>query len=363
MIQLTISAENGEYETKMKICVSMCICCLLLACASCDSESGPTSSIVGKENRVPAEWGPHAATWMQWPNQWESVMRPAFADIIDIVQDYEPVHLLAGSESEKTEAEEFLSEHGVPTTNITWHIVPIDNAWIRDNGPIYVTNGDNMRVQKWKFDAWGGNFGENVGYGNDNSVPARVADILGITVEDHQDYVLERGNLEFNGAGILALNWDCQNDRNPGMTKAEHETILKTALGVTTIIWAYGHDPEDGTTGHIDGAARFIDCDRIVIADFESGIDFDLLATGCEEAGLEVIRYDGDLNWLVGNGFVVANGDAASTSPIATFFPGRDIHIIDASLITNEGGGIHCVTSDQPLPQQKLTRWHSDERE
>ncbi|MCP4108973.1 MAG: agmatine deiminase family protein [Desulfobacteraceae bacterium] len=86
-----------------------------------------------------------------------------------------------------------------------------------------------------------------------------MGEYLSMTVEDHQDYVLERGNLEFNGVDTLVLNWDCQDNRNPGMTKAEHEAILRKAFGVTKIIWAYGHDPEDGTTGHIDGTARFSD--------------------------------------------------------------------------------------------------------
>jgi agmatine deiminase len=332
---------------KMKTYVSMCICFFFFVWTGYDSNSEIVGQILNSEKRVPAEWESHAATWMQWPGQWESVMRPAFADIINVIQDYEPVHLLTSSESEKTEAEAFLANHGVPKTNITWHIIPIDNAWMRDNGPVYVTNGDTMCVQNWKFDAWGGNFGGNIPYENDDMVPDHVAEYLGMTVEDHQDYILERGNLEFNGAGTLVLNWDCQNDRNPGMAEAEHEAILMGAFGLHQIIWAYGHDPGEGTTGHIDGTARFIDSNTIVIADFESQIEFDRLATDCEEAGLEVIRYDGDMNWLVGNGFIIA-GIENELTQIASFFPGRDVQLVDISTIMNEGGGIHCVTNDQP---------------
>ncbi len=304
--------------------------------------------------RVPAEWDPHAATWMQWPDQYELAMRPAFAGIINVIQDYEPVHLLTGSESEKTEAEQFLSEHGVPNTNIMWHIVQTDNAWMRDNGPIYITDGTRTWIQNWKFDAWGGNFGADVEYGHDNLIPAYVGKYLGMTVEDRQDYVLERGNLEFNGADTLVLNWDCQDDRNPGMTKAEHEAIFRKAFGVTRIIWAYGHDPEDGTTGHIDGTARFSDSDTIVVADFESAIDFDRLAAECEGAGLEVVRYDGNMNWLVGNGFVVSADESSSAygnkwkSQLESLYPGRDVHMVDVGTITAAGGGIHCVTNDEP---------------
>ncbi len=303
--------------------------------------------------RVPAEWETHAATWMQWPNHWESKMRPAFADIIKVIQAYEPLHLLTSSVSEKAEAEQFLSKQGVPDTNITWHIVPVDNAWMRDNGPIYVTDGSDIWIQNWKFDAWGGNFGSDVTFLNDNRIPAYVGEYLGMAIEDHQEYVLEKGNLESNGAGILVLGWDCQDDRNPGLTQAEHEAILKEAFGATQILWAYGHWPGEGTTGHIDATARFVNADTIAIADFEAPIDFDGLAAAAEEIGLNVVRYQGDLNWLVGNGFVLAMSEGAlydeeAKSRLELLFPGRDVFLIDSRTIAKAGGGIHCVTNDQP---------------
>jgi len=135
------------------------LCILVLSCET------------AAQVRVPAEWEAHAATWMQWPGRWERAMRPTFADIIDVIQDYEPVHLLTGSRSEQSAAAQFLTAHGVPDTNITWHIIPVDNAWMRDNGPVYVTDGTEMQIQNWKFDAWGGNFGADIPCENDNLVP------------------------------------------------------------------------------------------------------------------------------------------------------------------------------------------------
>ena len=310
--------------------------------------------------RVPGEWETHKATWMQWPGQWEAAMRPAFAEIIKVILSYEPVHLLVGSQVEKTQVEEYLSQRDVPATNITWHIITIDNSWMRDNGPVYVTDGIDTWIQNWRFDAWGGNFGAGIPYQNDNAVPCQVADYLGLGCEDRQNYVLERGNLEFNGAGILVLNWDCQEDRNPGLSLAEHEAILKEAFGLSQVIWAYGHDPADGTTGHIDGTARFIDHDTIAIAESGWGSEIEEpLVKACMEAGLEVVRIPcpGEtdyMNWLVGNGFVAAmafgNADADTTakSQLESLFPGRDVHMIDANTLWNAGGGIHCVTNDQP---------------
>lgn len=313
-------------------------------------------SVSDNRIRVPAEWETHAATWMQWPGQWEESMRPAFAEIIKVVQAYEPVHLLTSSETERAEAGQFLADRGVPADNITWHIVPVDNSWMRDNGPIYVTDGNKIWIQNWKFDAWGGNFGGDVEYRNDDRIPFYVGEYLGLAVEDRQGYVLEKGNLEVNGAGILVIGWDCQDDRNPGMSQAEHEAILKDALGVSQILWAHGHWPGEGTTGHIDGTARFIDENTLAVADYSSPIDFDGLAADAEAIGLQVVRFTGDVNWLVGNGFVVAMGEGGSydrlwKEQLEDMFPGRDVYMIDGRTIADAGGGIHCITNDQPALQ------------
>lgn len=346
-----------RYRISIGILSSLAILSTLLIL----SADRPTKA-QGSHVRVPAEWETHAATWMQWPSEWEAEMRPDFAALIYVIQQYEPVHLLTSSNAEQIEAQQFLSEQGVPDTNITWHIIPVDNAWMRDNGPIYVTDGTSTWIQNWKFDAWGGNWGQGVGYENDNLVPTRVADYLGLDAENYQEYVLEKGNLEANGAGILVLNWDCQNQRNPGLTQAEHEAILKEALGATQIIWAYGYDPSDGTTGHIDGTARFVDQNTIVVADYYGSKTEQNLAVAAAEAGLEVIRYPGDPNWLVGNGFVAAMGegdrtfDAELQSYLEDMFPDRDIYMLDMQSIARAGGGIHCVTNDQPVLQTRMYR-------
>lgn len=320
----------------------------ILACNKEENDPFETMNQV----RVPAEWESHAATWMQWPGQYETLMRPAFSDIIEVIQAYEPVHLLTSTEFEKQEAEAYLAAQGVPAKNITWHIIPVDNAWMRDNGPIYVTDGSATRIQNWGFTGWDGTTGAT--YGHDNRVPEKLAELLGIKVDNHTNYVLEKGNLEVNGEGIALLNWDCQAQRNPGMTKAAHETILMNTLGLSKVIWAYGHDPKDLTTGHIDGIARFINSHTVAITDYGEYTETEAtLATACQASGLEVVRYPGDPNWLVGNGFVVAMGEGSSydktlQSQLETLWPDHDIYVVDARAISNSGGGIHCVTNDQP---------------
>jgi agmatine deiminase len=332
--------------------LSLVLVGLILACSDKKNQD-PEPIPETPDFRVPAEWEPHAATWIQWAGEYKASVLLSFANFIKIVQKYEPVHLIVYNQADKEDTQRFLYDNGVLEDNITWHIVTIDNSWMRDNGPIYITNGTKTWIQNWKFDGWGSGFGP-APYQNDNIIPNMVAGYLGIEVEDHTNYVLEKGNIEVNGAGVLAINWDCQDHRNPGMTKEQHEVILKNALGITKFLWAYGHYPEDGTIGHIDGAARFINENTIVVADFDSSIE-DNFAQTCENEGLNVIRYPGSPNWLVGNGFVVAMGEDGNNdalkAQLQSFFPDRDVYMIDAVAIANEGGGIHCVTNDQPVLQ------------
>lgn len=301
--------------------------------------------------RVPAEWEPQAAVWMQWPGRYETALRPAFADIIRAVQRYENVHLLTGTEKEQRAAADFLAKRGVTTANITWHQVAVDNAWMRDNGPIYLTDGETVWVQNWAFTGWDGTTGAE--YREDNKVPNQVAGLLGLNVVDLTDYVLEKGNLEVNGSGIAMLNWDCQDQRNPGLSRSEHERILKEALGLTEIIWSYGHHPDDLTTGHIDGSARFINATTVAIADTQDQPEL-RLAEDLQAAGFNVEWYPGDVNWLVGDGYIVAMSELDTAADrdlkqhLQRYFPGRQVHLVDAWSIADGGGGIHCVTNDQP---------------
>ncbi len=355
-----INLKTKELKNMMNSLLALLLVSLSLACTKedinneTDNTSDPDTTVINQNVRVPAEWEPHDATWMQWALDWEASMRHPFADIIEIVKQYEPVHLIAISEAEKTEGIEFLANKGVTQDNITWHVFNLDNSWMRDSGPIYVTDGEKTWIQNWKFDGWGSGFG-NIPWQNDNQVPVRVAEYLNLEVEDRQDYVLEKGNVEVNGNDILVINWDCQKDRNPNVPQEVQETLLKNALGVSKVIWAYGHYEGEGTIGHIDGTARFINENTIVIADYgphmENGNN---LAIDCQNAGLEVILYNGDLNWLVGNGFVVAmgNGDANDDqikAEMEIFWPNHEVHVIDGSNMANLGGGIHCVTNDQPV--------------
>ena len=348
----------------------------LLGVASVSAEEQATVK------RVPAEWEPQEAIWIQWPGQWEKVHETTFARMSKVIAQYQKLHILYHSNKIMNDARSAISHVGGDPDheNIVWHAIENDSAWMRDNGPVYVVDGDEMRIQNWEFDAWGGAFGANIPYALDNRVPSEVGAYLGIPV-DNIDIVHERGNLEFNGVDTVILNWSVLGDprRNPGYTKEQAEIDLKHHFGVSRLVFVEGVPEGDLTNGHIDGIARFIDPATVVVPDCtanskcqpnDGGDDavYDGVAATIEAAGFTVIRdpiegvarYSGYtfdtnyMNWVVGNGFLIAAGfdnpetDAAAKSRLASYFPGRDVYVIEMLSSWAAGGGVHCHTNDQP---------------
>ena len=353
---------------------------LVLSMASGVPSTSAAEGGVPGARRVPAEWEPQEAIWLQWPGPWEKAFESAFARMAVIIVGYEPLHVLHGSPAIRDQARAAIAKAGGDPDhrNLIWHAIANDNAWMRDNGPVYVVDGTGMRLQDWRFDAWGGAFGPEVPWRRDDAVPAAVGERLGMPVE-HVDLVHERGNLEFNGQGALLLNWSTLGDRNPGYTKREARDDLRRHFGVDRAVFLEGVPWGDRTGGHVDGIARFVDPDTVVVPECRPGswchaghggsdAVFDAAAAAIEEAGFTVLRdpidgvarFRGEtfdtnyVNWLVGNGFVIVTGfdnpvtDAAAKSRIASYFPGREVHVVEMLSSWAAGGGAHCHTSDQP---------------
>jgi agmatine deiminase len=366
----------SENKLKSKICIIFIT--LLISVMTINSKA---SDVIDKTKRVPAEWEPQEAIWMQWPGYWEKDYEITFAKITEIVSRYEKIHILYDSKQIYAEAQKAIRDIKADpeNKNIYWHEVPNDNAWMRDNGPVYVLNDNELRIQNWNFDAWGGAFGSDILFNLDNAVPDKVGAMLDIPV-DHIDIVHERGNLEFNGLDTVILNWSTISDpnRNVNYNKQQAERDLKEHFGVTNVIFIEGIPDGDLTKGHIDGIARFIDLRTVVVVQCttqslchpgskDAGI-YDKAARMIENAGFNVIRepiegfvkyndqaFDTNyMNWLVGNGFVIVPGfgnpetDILAKSRIESYFPNRKVYLVEMLSSWAAGGGVHCHTNDQP---------------
>ncbi|WP_051935581.1 agmatine/peptidylarginine deiminase [Deinococcus sp. YIM 77859] len=327
---------------------------------------------------MPAEWAQHAATWMSWPADDElwfghlAGVRNEFAELVRTIARFEPVHLLVRDEESERDARTRLTG-----AKVTVHRVPLDDSWIRDNGPIFVQDEQGrVSLVNWRFNAWGGKFH----WQKDDHIPEYVAEVLNLSHWDRPE-VLEGGGIEVNGAGVGLTTRSCllTATRNPGMTEADYAALLRETLGVDKLLWLDGGLENDHTDGHIDTITRFVDERTIVtsVAEDPQDANFPVMQQnltelrGMTDLGGQPFRIvelplpahrlegaEGRLpptyaNFYIGNGFVVVPlygdpNDTRALDVLRPLFPGREVIGLPSRAIIEGGGSFHCMTQQQP---------------
>jgi agmatine deiminase len=349
--------------------------------ASFDAEKTPTA--LGY--RMPAEWEPHAATWLSWPrpdgisfpDAYERV-QPALCAMVDALADSEPVNINVCDAAHEKIVRGFLSQHGVRTAHVTFHHIPINEPWCRDHGPLFVTRREEPRVLilDWGYNAWGGKYPP---FDNDDVVPTRVAEKLGLPVLE-PGMILEGGSIDVNGTGTLLTTKSCllNPNRNPALSQPEIEQRMRDYLGVTKILWLGDGIEGDDTDGHVDDLTRFVGQHSVVTVVEANQEDANhaplaenlaLLRTMSAEDGspLEihelpmpgVIVRDGQrlpasyANFYIANTVVLLpvfndSNDSRAIAALAGLFPGRKVVPIDCTELIWGLGAFHCLTQQQP---------------
>lgn len=332
---------------------------------------------------MPAEWAEHAATWMSWPaddDLWFGHLagvRGDYAELVRTIARFEPVHLLVRDEESETDARARLAGADVTPFSITLHRVPLDDSWIRDNGPIFVRDGQGrVSLVNWRFNSWGGKFE----WENDDRIPEHVAAHLGLPHWDRPE-VLEGGGIEVNGTGVGLTTRSCllTDTRNPGLTEADYAALLRETLGIERLLWLDGGLENDHTDGHIDTITRFVDERTIVtsVAEDESDPNFAVMARNLDELRemtdlngqpfrivelpLPATRLEGAegrlpptyANFYIGNGFVAVPlygdpNDERALEVLRPLFPDREVIGLPSRAIIEGGGSFHCLTQQQP---------------
>jgi len=224
----------------------------------------------GSSPRWPAEWEPHAATWLAWPHNaetWPGRLGQAQREFVlfaRLLADFEPVHVLA-SAAARQEAELSLADH----PHIRLCDLPTNDAWVRDYGPIFLSDG---RCVNYRFNSWGGKYPP---WDLDNTAGEAIAAVAASTTHS-RNLVLEGGAIEGNGSGDLLTTSRCvlSPSRNDGLTRERFEEAMRHDLRVQRVHWLENGDiPGDDTDGHIDQLARFVSPRTIVAAWCEDADD------------------------------------------------------------------------------------------
>lgn len=337
-------------------------------------EAFPTAASAGF--RMPAEWEPHERCWMAWPCRrdfWGDGLPAAeqcYADVANAIAEFEPVTMLAPP----ADVERCRSRLGDSVEVLP---VAIDDSWLRDSGPNFVVDNEGrLAASLFHFNAWGQ---KHRPWGKDAAVGHRIAEYLGIATYTSTIY-MEGGGVNVDGCGtLLVTEQNVLNDnRNPDLSRSEAESILSDALGATRVIWCPG-DPDDSETdGHIDGIACFLEPGKVLveICPAVGAQRYDNMQRNVEalrgqkdaqgrELAIEFIEeaYEADkrseifscsyINFYLANGAVIMPGfgidrDEDARAKLSSLFPDREIVQVDIADVTIGGGGIHCITQQQP---------------
>jgi agmatine deiminase len=329
--------------------------------------------------RMPAEWERHECCWMAWPSrddQWVDGLagaQRAYAATAQAIRRFERVRMVA----EPKCAADARAQCGSDIEIIS---LPIDDPWMRDSGPTFITQARGTKAATaWRFNSWGG---KSPDYAENARLARRVSSLA--AVPSYQSSLcLEGGAIHTDGEGTVITTESVvlNPNRNPGINKRAAERELCEALGASKVIWLPG-DPDgthvDITDGHIDGLLCFV---RPGVVLFESNPNATgaarrladdnrrALESAVDAAGrrLQIISIDDAyevatphplfcrsyVNFYIANGGIVmpsygVPGDVRARAAIEACFPEREVVQIDVTQLASGGGGIHCITQQQP---------------
>jgi agmatine deiminase len=246
---------------------------------------------------MPAEWEPHAATWLGWPHNasdWPGkfqVIPWIYGEMTRKISVGESIRLLVRHEQDKQFASHVFKRAGVELRKIQFVIHPTNRGWTRDTGPIFVKRENETAIVHFHFNGWA----KYDNWRKDTKVPETAARLLGkrlfhaqssapASIHNPQsrlrrvparraairNFVIEGGGIEVNGRGTLISTEECYlhpkiQVRNPGLGKKEIEVAMKNYLGVKNIFWLAKGPKGDDTHGHIDDICRFVNAKTLVL--------------------------------------------------------------------------------------------------
>lgn len=331
---------------------------------------------------MPAEWAAHQGCWMAWPKRlelWQEHLDAARQDYVRVAQAiarFEPVTMYA----DPADADDAKAKCG-PSVGVV--PVPLDDSWLRDSAPTVVMDPAGKRAAAvFTFNAWGSKYAP---YDKDASLGERIGALAGFPVYK-SELVAEGGGFLSDGEGTVITAETCilNSNRNPGWSKAQAEAELRAMLGAKKIIWLPGDPYDTSTDGHVDGYLAFVKPATVlceVVANPEDprysimaenrrvletetdarGRRFNLLPIA--EAPRSVAPEGAEgycrsyVNFYIANGAVIVPAygipeDAAVFQTLADAFPDREIVPVALKTLFRGGGGIHCITQQQPASSQ-----------
>jgi agmatine deiminase len=360
---------------------------------------------------MPAEWEAHGATWLAWPHHhgdWPGKFEPVpwvYAEIVRNLARHERVELIVKDAVAERQARKMLDRANAVSANVRFHRWPTNRGWLRDSGCIFVVPAEPSFVRpdnpfdsaqsklgrlsthgplavKFRFNAWA----KYSNWGHDEKIGPLMADAAGAReirpLYDNTRVVLEGGSIDVNGKGTLLTTEECLlsqvQQRNPGMTRKDYETIFGEYLRAPHVIWLGRGVYGDDTHGHVDDLARFVAPDTVVTMVENNPREVNhkplrgnlrRLHAARDQAGkaLNIVELPmpgpvvfekrglpaSYANFYIANGIVLVPvfndpNDRIALNTLAGLFPTREIVPIYSGDLIWGFGALHCMTQQQP---------------
>ncbi|WP_032366815.1 agmatine deiminase family protein [Rhodococcoides fascians] len=340
---------------------------------------------------MPAEGVRHERTWMAYPCEGYSLgdtpeehheARTTWAEVAQAVARFEPVTVVVDP-AESAVARTYLSSESTFPIDILE--APLNDAWMRDIGPTFVLSEDGrVGGVDWVFNGWGAQ--DWARWDKDSKIGALVVEKSGAEMID-SPIVNEGGGIQVDGLGTVLVTETVQLDpgRNPTLSKADVEAELARTIGATTVIWlprGLTRDADEfGTRGHVDIVAAIPSPGVVLVHDQRnpehpdhdiSKAVFEIFENSTDARGEkwtivkvpapEILRdEEGFVDYSYINHYVVNDGviacsygdpaDEEAAAILSAAYPGRTVVTVDARPLFARGGGIHCITQNQPQAQ------------
>lgn len=324
---------------------------------------------------MPSEWAPHERTWMMWPSRpevWDDMEETYrnYAAVAHAIRAFEPLTMLVRPE-DVGKARNLLGsdidilEHG------------IDDSWARDAGACFLVNGKGQRAGvSFEFNAWGSKYSP---FDGDNAASSAMLQASGLR-EFTSRLIAEGGGISVDGEGTILTTETCflNANRNPDWSRDAVEQELKDMLGGEKVIWLPGNALETETDGHVDGIATFLapgvvlvegegpaenewhEINKANIAALEGQTDAKgrpLKLVHIPDASDFVSNNElfcrSYVNSYICNGGVVMpkyglREDDMVREVFEEHLPERRVVQVEIPSIAIGGGGIHCITQQEP---------------
>jgi len=356
----------------------------------------PSQAPAALHSRMPAEWEPHAATWLAWPHyhaDWPGRFEPipwVYTEIIRNLARHERVELLVNDARSERHARKLLDRANALVKNVRFHRWPTNRVWLRDSGCIFCTCGargsqghdSSLQAINFRFNAWAkySNYRHDEKIGSQMATAAAAGQIR--PTYHNVRVLLEGGSIDVNGQGTILTTEECLlskvQQRNPGMSRKDYEKLFADYLGAPNVIWLGKGIFGDDTHGHVDDLTRFVAPDTVVTMVESNPKDVNhkplrdnlsRLQAAHDQSGkpLNIVELPmpgpvvfekrrlpaSYANFYIANGIVLAPvfndpNDRIALNTLAALFPTREVVPIYSGDLIWGLGTMHCMTQQQP---------------